>query len=240
MIALTPLQIMLIPSSFIALSGVLALVWHPSHQVRSLIQHFAVGVILAVLSTDVFPEIAREHASASILIGSFALGGLMMYVMKIVTERLEHNAAQQANGSGLNIGLIATTFVDAAIDGLIIGTGLAASTSTGLILAVGLSVEMLFLGLSLMSDTMKGKRMVLLTVILGLVMFASMFLGYYFLKDASSVVIAAILSFGAAALVYLVTDELLIEAHTIEETPASSLWLFAGFLLFWAFELYAA
>ena len=234
---MTPFQVMLIPSTFIAMSGVLALFWHPSHRVRSLIQHFAVGVILAVLATDVFPEIAREHASAKVLIGSFAFGGFLMYLMKRITDRLETQSKRSGN-TGENIGLISTTFVDATIDGLIIGTGLAASTSTGLILAVGLSVEMLFLGLSLMSETMKGKRMVMLTFILGLVMFTSMWLGYYFLKDASPTMIAAILSFGAAALIYLVTDELLIEAHTVEESPVSTLWLFAGFLLFWGFELY--
>ena len=236
MTALSPIQIMLIPSAFIAMSGVLALLWQPSHRALSLIQHFAVGVILAVLTTDVFPEIAREHAPAEVLIGSFALGGFMMYLMKKLTDHLEHQAKQAGNAT--NIGLIATTFIDATIDGLIIGAGLASSTATGLILAVGLSVEMLFLGLSLMSDTMKGKRMVLLTCVLGLVMFASMWFGYDFLKDATPAVIASILSFGAAALVYLVTDELLIEAHTVEETPVSALWLFAGFLLFWGFQLY--
>lgn len=82
--------------------------------------------------------------------------------------------------------------------------------------------------------------MVVLTFILGLVMFSSMWLGHHFLKDASPAVIASILSFGAAALVYLVTDELLIEAHTVEETPVSALWLFAGFLLFWGFQLYTS
>ncbi len=234
---MTPLQIMLIPSSFIAFSGILALVWHPTHRARSLIQHFAAGVVLAVLSTDVLPEITREHAPPHVLVGFFALGGFAMYLMKKITDRLEHQAAESSDG-GSNIGLISTTFIDAVVDGLIIGAGLAASVSTGLVLAAGLSVEMLFLGLSLMSETMKGKRMVLLTWTLALVMFASMWLGHHFLQGASPEVITAILSFGAAALVYLVTDELLIEAHTIEETPVSSLWLFAGFLMFWAFELY--
>ena len=233
------IQIMLIPSSFIAMSGVLALFWHPSHQTRSLIQHFAVGIILSVLSTDVLPEISRQHAAPNVLITAFALGGFLMYLMKKATDYLENQASSSSN-AGQNIGLISTTFIDATVDGLIIGAGLAASTSTGLILAIGLSVEMLFLGLSLMSETMKGKRMVMLTFTLGLVMFTSMWLGHYFLKDASSTMIAAILSFGAAALVYLVTDELLIEAHTVEETPASALWIFAGFLLFWGFELYTA
>jgi ZIP family zinc transporter len=36
----------------------------------------------------------------------------------------------------------------------------------------------------------------------------------------------------------LVTVELLIEAHEVPETPESSLVLFAGFLAFWAIQLY--
>lgn len=65
-------------------------------------------------------------------------------------------------------------------------------------------------------------------------------LGYSLLGDASSTEISAALAFSAAALLYLVADELLIEAHEVEETPESSLVLFAGFLAFWAIQLYGS
>jgi ZIP family zinc transporter len=47
------------------------------------------------------------------------------------------------------------------------------------------------------------------------------------------------LAFAAAALLYLVTEELLMEAHEgiKVETPVSTLVLFAGFLAFWAVQL---
>ena len=38
------------------------------------------------------------------------------------------------------------------------------------------------------------------------------------------------LSFGAAALLFLVTEELLIEAHEVEQTPFITAAFFAGFL----------
>jgi len=38
-------------------------------------------------------------------------------------------------------------------------------------------------------------------------------------------------------LLYLVTEELLIEAHEVPERPSSTLVLFAGFLVFWAIQL---
>ncbi len=236
------LSIMLIPAVVVALSGVLTLIWHPSHQARSLIQHFAAGVVIAVLAVEVLPELTREHAPNWVLISSFAFGVLLMYLMKILSEHLEHKAAQSSTTgeAGANIGLISTVFIDAAVDGLIIGAGFAASAETGFILALGLSVEMLFLGLSLVSNTMKGWRIVGLTSLLGLTMIASILLGNYFLTGAPAAVISAILSFGVAALLYLVTEELLIEAHTVEESPTSVLWLFSGFLLFWTFQLYTA
>jgi ZIP family zinc transporter len=38
-------------------------------------------------------------------------------------------------------------------------------------------------------------------------------------------------------LLYLVTEELLMEAHTVEEKPISTLVLFSGFLVFWSIQL---
>jgi ZIP family zinc transporter len=236
---MSPIAIMLIPAIVVALSGVLTLIWHPSHQARSLIQHFAAGVVIAVLAVEVLPELTREHAPNWVLIASFAFGVFLMYVMKIWSEHLEHKA-KLSGTEGANVGLISTVFIDAAVDGLIIGAGFAASKETGFVLAIGLSVEMLFLGLSLVSNTMKGWRIVALTTLLGVDMIASILLGNYFLTGASPSVISAILSFGVAALLYLVTEELLIEAHTVEEKPTSVLWLFSGFLLFWTFQLYTA
>ena len=108
---------MLIPAIVVALSGILALIWHPSHQARSLIQHFAAGVVIAVLAVEVLPELTREHAPNWVLIASFAFGVLFMYLMKILSEHLEAQSA--ASGSeGANIGLISTVFIDAAVDEL--------------------------------------------------------------------------------------------------------------------------
>ena len=236
---MTPLQAMLIPAVVAALGGVLALLWHPSHNIRSLIQHFAAGVVLAAIAVEVLPELGREHAPGGVLIGAFAIGGMVMYLLKLWSIHLEEKTLA-SGAAGLNVGLIAATFLDVAIDGLIIGAGFAASQETGMVLALGLSVELLFLGLAMVSDTMKGWRVLLLSVLLAVDVLAFSLLGNYFLAGAGHIAISAILAFGVAALLYLVTDELLIEAHTVEEKPSSTLWLFAGFLIFWAIQLYSA
>jgi len=44
-------------------------------------------------------------------------------------------------------------------------------------------------------------------------------------------VLAAILGFGVAALLYLVTEDLLLEAHAPSDTPAITATFFLGFLI---------
>jgi ZIP family zinc transporter len=230
---------MLIPAVVSIFGGLLAVIWSPTHNARSLIQHFAAGVVLAALAVEVLPELGREHAAGWILIGSFAIGGLVMYVMKLWTIRMEAAANSLSKSEQWNYGLIVATFMDISVDGFIIGAGFAAGANTGLVLALGLSVELLFLGLSLVSETIKGWRVLVMTVLLACVVLACTFLGYFLLKGASVASISAILAFGAAALLYLVTDELLIEAHEVEEKPSSTLWLFTGFLVFWSIQLFS-
>ena len=151
--------------------------------------------------------------------------------------RLEEAESHEAAATRLNHGLLIATFIDIAVDGFIIGTGFAAGGETGFILALGLSVELLFLGLSLTSENTKGWRIVGLSALLGLTVLSCALLGSVLLSGASNTVIAAALAFSAAALLYLVTEELLIEAHEVEEKPISTLVFFAGFLVFWSIQL---
>ncbi len=231
--------LMLVPALVCLAGGVLAALWHPSREARSLIQHFAAGVVLAALAVELLPEISREHAPAWVLISAFALGSLFMYGLKLWTEKLEHAEAArgQAGPEGLARGLLIATFIDVAVDGFIIGAGFAAGGETGPILALGLSVELLFLGLALSSEAVRGWRIVALSAAIGATVLATAFGGSIVLAQASHAVIGAALAFSAAALLYLVTEELLIEAHEVPERPSSTLVLFAGFLVFWAIQL---
>lgn len=231
------LLIMTIPALVALGGGVLASVWSPSHQIRSLIQHFAAGVVLAALAVELLPEIGREHAPGLVLVGSFALGSLFMYGLKLWTMRLEHQASLKGASTGLGAGLLLATFIDVATDGFIIGAGFAAGGETGSILALGLSVELLFLGLALASEATAGWRIIAISGALGGTVLTFSVIGSALLSGASHAVIGGTLAFSAAALLYLVTEELLMEAHEVEEKPISTLVLFGGFLAFWSIQL---
>lgn len=227
--------IMTIPALVALGGGILASAWKPGHQTRSLIQHFAAGVVLAALAVELLPEIEREQAPGLVLVCAFALGSLFMYGLKLWTMRLEHGAA--GNTAGPSTGLLLAIFIDVATDGFIIGAGFAADGSTGTILALGLSVELLFLGLALASEANAGWRIIAISGALGATVLSFSLLGNMLLSGASPAMIGGALAFSAAALLYLVTEELLMEAHEIEEKPISTLVLFGGFLAFWSIQL---
>ena len=52
------------------------------------------------------------------------------------------------------------------------------------------------------------------------------------LRGASEHTLAGVLAFGCAALLYLVTEELLVEAHETKDTAFATSMFFVGFLLF--------
>ena len=215
----------------------MAVLWHPSREARSLIQHFAAGVVLAALAVELLPEIEREHAPGIVLAVAFAVGSMFMFGLKVWTKHREHTKREDTVLLGVPSGLLLATFVDVAVDGFIIGAGFAAGGKTGPILAVGLAVELLFLGLALASDAARGWRIVVVAGCLGATVLLFAILGNVLLAGASHAVIGGVLAFSAAALLYLVTEELLMEAHNIPERPISTLVLFIGFLAFWSVQL---
>lgn len=234
--------LMAIPAVVALIGGIMAAVWSPSANARSMIQHFAAGVVLSALAVELLPEIAREHPSPWHIVAAFGAGSLLMYVLKLWSIKLEHQAIAAAETAGkavanVSTGLLLATFIDVAIDGTIIGAGFAAGGETGMILALGLSVELLFLGLALVSDTIRGWKIVAVAAGLGATVLGFAMLGSHLLAGASHDTIGTVLSFSAAALLYLVTEELLIEAHEVKEKPFYTLILFGGFLVFWCIQL---
>ena len=226
-----------LPAIVMLLGGILTAFWHPSKAFIALVQHFAAGIILAAVTIEVFPEMRSAGVATATLVGSFTLGVLFMYGIKLLGQYLEGGFQSSPTQGGFNYGFIITVFIDAALDGVTIGAGFAAGQRVGFALALGLSVEMLFLGMSLISDTIRGARVMWLSAALGAALFASAILGYYILSKAPHATVAVALAFSAAALLYLVTEELLIEAHQHEERSYSMLVLFAGFIGFWMISL---
>jgi zinc transporter, ZIP family len=156
-----------------------------------------------------------------------------MYALKLVGERIDNRTKSAVGVSTTSYAFIATVFIDAGFDGLTIGAGYAAGQQVGFALAVGLSIEMLFLCLCLVSPSLHGTKMLLISVGVAATLLVTAVVGYFVLNRASDTTIAMALTISAAALLYLVTEELLMEAHETTEARSSMLFLFGGFLAFW-------
>jgi len=123
--------------------------------------------------------------------------------------------------------------IDIFVDGLVLGLAFVAGEKAGILLTIALTLEVLFIGLALtgeLSETITSKLRVVMTVLLlGLLLpvGAAVAMPVALLPTP---VIVGFLSFGLMALLYLVTEELLVEAHERPDSPLISAMFFVGFL----------
>lgn len=67
----------LIPVATMVTGGIIAIVKQPGGNVRSLILHFAAGVVFSVVAVEILPDIIKNHLPVMTIIG-FTLGFLAM------------------------------------------------------------------------------------------------------------------------------------------------------------------
>ena len=227
-----------IPAVAVVLGGLMAAFRTPSPAVRSGVQHTAAGVLFAALATELLPDVLHRRLPWVTLIG-FALGVAAMLLLKAATAKLEASAGG-ALLKGLPMSLLLASGVDMALDGLLIGISFSASARQGLLVTVALTLEVLFLGVAAAAAfTGPGsrQRVVATTCTFATLLLAGAGLGAYFLTGVNNLILDALMSFGVAALLYLVTEELLTEAHEVDETPLLTSMFFVGFIALLVIEM---
>ncbi|HET8655161.1 MAG TPA: transporter [Longimicrobiaceae bacterium] len=222
----------LVPVASMLLGAAIAAVRGPGERLRSAIQHFAAGVVFAVVAVEILPDIKRTHSAYEVALG-FALGVAAMLLVERWAGSHEH---AQDGVESTAAGILLAVGVDLALDGLLLGIAFAAGAAEGALLAFALAFEMLSLGLALTVQLARAgasrRRAVLVPLVLALVTLGGgSVLGVTVLAGASPSVMAVVLSFGCAALLFLVTEELLVEAHEVGETPWATAMFFLGFLV---------
>ncbi|XAZ81850.1 transporter (plasmid) [Fibrella sp. ES10-3-2-2] len=246
----------LLPTVALTGGGVVALFIRFSAQVRSAILHFAAGVVFSVVAVEILPDVVRLHDPLLTAFGFGAGIGLMLLIRRLgqspkeAPTKLEAatghtNSTDKQSGEStpdmvspgaFSIAFLLAIGIDILIDGLLLGIGFAAGAKEGILLAFALAVEVLSLGLatatSLSGDGVPRSRIVWLLLGLSLLFFISTVVGATLLYNLPETGLDVVLSFGLAALLFLVTEELLVEAHETDEKPWMTATFFAGFLLF--------
>lgn len=256
-----------LPVGTAVVGAVVATLWPPGPRIRSGIQHFAGGVVFSVVAVELLPDVVRLHRPVSVVSG-FALGIAVMLGIRKWTERaaarsealrpgdasrpsgresvsvptVPERVAQAATGAAPR-GMLVATGIDIALDGVLLGVAFAAGATEGLLLTLALSVEVLSLGLAIASSLVdRGVarlRSILTVVGLAALLIPGAIAGDTVLHNASAGIMTGVLAFGCAALLFLVTEELLVEAHEVPETAGTTAMFFAGFLLFLMLGMWA-
>lgn len=221
----------ILPSLALFIGGMTAVFYAPGKQLTSMTQHFAAGVVFAAVAKELLPQIGAAHGLVSLLVG-FGLGILTLFAAKYLSQFLEE---KQWGPKSLSFSLVLAVWIDVFIDGLLIGIAFLAGEQGGFLITIALAIELLFLGLSTVA-TLSGKQAPTwyrlgVVIVLALTVPVSRALGSHFFAHASPELMNGILAFGVAALLYLVVEELLVEAHQEVEKIWMPLFFFGGFLL---------
>ncbi|GAB4017892.1 membrane protein [Spirosoma migulaei] len=225
----------LLPALGLSLGGLIAVYFRLSIKLQSAVLHFAAGVIFSVVAVEILPEVVHLHHPVLTALG-FGAGILLMLLIRQWTEAKENQSKKKDTGGKWPITFLIVIGIDVFVDGLLLGVGFAAGAKQGKLLAFALGIESLSLGLATATSLVKNKltRGRISSLIVG---FAALFLlstglGANLLQNVSEQVLDMVLSVGLAALLFLVTDELLTEAHIAEEPAWLTATFYAGFLFF--------
>lgn len=207
---ITALAYTLIPVLAALLGAAAAIFFRPGPVSLSAIQHFAAGVVFAAAAGEILPELVHGGSPWATVIGGSA-GVAIMLLVRDLEERVRGP-----------VGLLTAVGVDVLIDGLVLGIGFTAGARAGLLLTIALTLEVLFLGLTVATElgqTARSRVRIIGTVgalVILLPVGALLATPVSFLPD---VVVTGFFAFGLVSLLYLVTEELLVEAHETPDRP---------------------
>jgi ZIP family zinc transporter len=216
--------------------GLIAIYRPPGPQMESNVQHFAAGVVFAAVAAELLPDI-HSRAPLVVVVG-FTIGVATMLGIHRLSKYIEKRGigGKVASASSLLI----TVSIDMLIDGVLIGVTFLAEAATGTLIAVALAIEILFLGVAgviALPSGMGALKKLTVPTVFGALLLVGVTAGVLVFDDVTGPAIAVVLAFGSAALLYLVTEELLVKAQQVPETPTSTSLFFAGFLLIFLLDM---
>ncbi|WCR09845.1 hypothetical protein JHW45_12250 [Paracoccus stylophorae] len=225
----------------------------------SYVQHFAAGLIIAAATLDLIPEAIELGGGLSLIIG-FVVGTAFMLMIRALLIRFGHShspgrghdhsshdhsghshapvhdAAHAGADASINFRLVTALAIVVLIDGAIIGVAVSAGGAGALLIAVALSIELLFVAASTAGSTRAGGgsigRSIGVSAFVAIMMPIGAVLGALVFAGVSAPMLVMGLGFGAAALLFTAVAELLVEAYEIKESTGTIAMAAAGFLLF--------
>ncbi len=222
-IAVVALPVLAIPA------GTAFGVWRPPRPwVASLVQHLAAGLLIGAVSLELLAPVS--HGSPLAAVFGVGAGLAAMLVLDFVSARVG-GGEQQSGG----MGMAAVVAVDLTIDGFLLGVAASQDLRLGILLAIGLILEDFFTTLSLvvsLQGSADRRKVLWVTAFITAGMAVGVGLGMLVAPLLTQFAYHVVLAFGAVALLFLILEELMREAHKVRETHWATTTLFGGLLGF--------
>jgi ZIP family zinc transporter len=228
---------MILPALTLMGGGALGSRFHPGHQLRGMIAHLVGGLVLGTAAADLMPAASRSGHPLALALG-FCLGFSLLLVINAVLKEPElPGDGERARPLAI---LLLPFLVDSLIDGLVVGIS-SEATSNGWIIPIAVALEMglAALGVGTLLGRGAGRwRSSLAGVLMGLAYLCGLGVSQWLGDWLRGAALTGLLAFGTAALIYLVVEEVMKEAHADGEDDSGvvNLAFFIGLLVVWLLD----
>ena len=217
------------------LGGALSTRVQLSRKVKGGVTHLVGGLIFGTAAADLMPAASQSGDVLALAIG-FCSG----FIVMLTINSLWGDQPAQPTGRIRLAALWLPFLVDSVVDGLVVGISSSAGKHSWIIpSAIALEMGLSALGLSILLKPY-GRRWI--SSLTGLTMALSYGVGigisallHLWLKGAA---LTGLLAFGTAALIYLVIEEVMKEAHSLgaDDSGPVNVCFFVGVLAVWLLE----
>ena len=214
--------------------GLLAEAFRVSGRTLSLALHLAAGIVLAVVGLELMPQ-ALQADPPWVPLLAFVAGGAVFVALDRAVGVVQARLGAQEGRSGA-IGVFGGVSIDLFSDGVMIGTGTVVDPALGLLLALGQMPADFPEGFAAVGSLRRAgfsrRSRLLLSGAFVVPILVGAALGYLALRSAPEVVTLSVLALTGGALVAVVVEEMVSEAHEGETSQLGPVFLTAGFALF--------
>ena len=234
-------MLLILPAISMAFGGLLGSRIRPGKRFRAVVAHLVGGLVLGIAAADLMPAASNSGHPAALAIG-FCLGFSLLLVINAVLEE-PHESQEQGRPRPMLL-LMLPFLVDSLIDGLVVGISSEAAEQQWVIpIAVALEMGLATLGLGTLlgrgGDRWRsGLSGALMAVTYGIGLSISLVIT----NGLQGPALTGTLAFGTAALIYLVVEEVMKEAHSREEDDSGlvNVAFFIGLLCIWLLDSVSA
>lgn len=227
---------------FIVIGALIALLVNKKSKVIEFSIGLAFGVIVALIVTDLLPEIFENLGFRYIyvfLIGTVLGFGILKVLDNFIPDHHEHKMSkEEINENLVHIGVMTSValILHNVIEGMAVYSSCLSNAGLGIALTLGIGFHNIPLGMVIASSFYHSTKNLKRTVITVLIVSLSTFLGgvvMYLLKltEISSMLLGILLSLTLGMLIFIVIDELLPKMSDIRNKRVTFLGVTVGICL---------